>query len=309
MHNMLKTKTFFAFCLMALPLVGAAQQRSVIGPVEMFQDASFRITVLGQAYSLTSATRFAIDGSPIALAEGVKALSGTQMVAIEGVDTKAGTLASRIDVLSVPYVPGANTVYLLGTIERKSSSRGEFQIGALRIDSSALDPELLSQLRVGSLVEVAGIQPMPAGRLVGPITVSIGRAGARVESIGGTGVRLESIGGTGAKLQSIGGTGAQMQSIGGTGSKADSIGGTGAKVQSIGGTGAKLQSIGGTGAQIQSIGGTGLKAESIGGTGTDLQSIGGTGAQAQSIGGTGVNVQSIGGTGVQAQSIGGTGAL
>jgi hypothetical protein len=296
---MLKTKKFFLICLFAVPLVSFAQQRAASGPVERVDRSTHQITVLGQTFLMTAATRFAVNGRELPMPFGLRSISIQDSISIVGIDSPKGPVATLVELSRVPYVAGASPVYVLGSIEEYSHRSAEIRVGSLSIDASGLSPDLLSNLRIGATVEASGIQPNPTGKLVGPARLSIGGTGLQKQSTGGTGVRLQSIGGTGLQKQSIGGTGVQLQSIGGTGLQKQSIGGTGVRLQSIGGTGLQKQSIGGTGVQLQSIGGTGLQKQSIGGTGVRLQSIGGTGLQKQSIGGTGIRLQSIGGTGLQ----------
>jgi hypothetical protein len=301
MHKTLNTKKFLLVCLLALPSLAAAQHRAALGPVEAFGKSSSTITVLGQTFAISDATRIAINGRQISAGEVSNLISRGQRVYVEGIDLTGQSLATSIDVVRDPYVAGATAVHLLGKISEFSPTSGFIRIGSLRIDSTSIDPELMGKLQVGSTVQISGIQPSPNGRVVGPIQLSIAGSGLRVESIGGSGAQVQSIGGSGKF--SIGGSGAQIKSIGGSGKL--SIGGSGTQLQSIGGSGTQLQSIGGSGTQLQSIGGSGTQLQSIGGSGK--LSIGGSGAQLQSIGGSGT--LSIGGSGTQLQSIGGSGTL
>jgi hypothetical protein len=288
MHNTLNTKKFLLACLLAVPSLALAQSRAALGPVEALGKASSTITVLGQTFAISGATRIAVNGVRISTGEIRQSIATGQSVYVEGIDVPGRSLATSIDVIQDPYVAGATVVHILGKVSEYSPSSGSIRIGSLRIDSSAVDPELVGRLQIGSAIHVSGIQPSPRGALVGPIQLSIGGSGMMLESIGGSGAQIQSIGGSGTL--SIGGSGAKLESIGGSGTL--SIGGSGAQVQSIGGSG-KLTS----GAQIQSIGGSGTL--SIGGSGKQVQSIGGSGNQIQSIGGSGAQTQSIGGSGLQ----------
>jgi hypothetical protein len=270
-----------------------AQNGEVVGPVEFISSDQTRMSVLGQSFVVDAKTRI----SPVGVRPSqMPALEVGALVTVELESTTQLARATSVVVARSSYVPGATPVLIVGTVRYVSPSLAKLWVGGLEIDFSSVSPEVASAIRIGSLVEVYGIQPSPNGLVIGQ-TVSAafpkinGKSNLGKQSIAGTGT--QSIAGTG--IQSIAGTG--TQSIGGTGTQ--SIAGTG--TQSIGGTG--TQSIAGTG--TQSIGGTGT--QSIAGTGT--QSIGGTGTQ--SIAGTGT--RSIAGTGTQSiagtgkQSIAGTG--
>jgi hypothetical protein len=287
MLNSLTKKKILAICLFALPALGTAQHRAAVGPLESIQVEKSRLTVLGQTFEISNATKIAVNGELIGLAQGSEALVAGHSIYVEGVDVADRSVATLVSISDDRYVPGGTSVYIFGNIAEVSNATGTFRIGSLWIDSSAAAPEFLANIKVGAAVETLGIQPVEGGRLVGVDLLSIG--GTDKQSIGGTGAQLQSIGGTGKQKQSIGGTGVQLQSIGGTGKQKQSIGVTDhTQLQSIGGTGKQRLSIGGTGVQLQSIGGTGKQKQAIGVTDAQLQSIGGTGKQKLSIGGTGV---------------------
>ena len=258
MLNYLTTKKFLAILLFALPTLGTAQQRATVGPLERIQVEKSSLTVLGQTFEISNATKIAVNGEPIGLAQVSEALVAGHSIYVEGFDLADRSVATLISITDDRYVPGGTSVYIFGNIAEVSDVTGKFRIGSLWIDSSAATPEFLANIKVGAAVETLGIQPLEGGSLVGVDLLSIGGTGKQKQSIGGTGAQLQSIGGTGKQKQSIGGTGKQTQSIDVTDTQLQSIGGTGKQKQSIGGTGFQLQSIGGTGKQKLSIGGTGI---------------------------------------------------
>jgi hypothetical protein len=275
MHKTLTTKNILVFCLLALPTIGVARQRAALGPIEVVQNSRTSITVLGQKFVVTAATRFAVNGKRVPTSRAIHAMAVNQNVYVEAEDSAKGAIATVVDVASEAYVPGSSTVYVLGAIDAYSETTGVITIGSLRIDSTSVAPEVLSKLRAGLSVEVSGIQPLPSGSVVGPIQLRIAGNWARKQSIGGSGFTELSLGGSGIQLQSIGGSGVLKQSIGGSGVQLQSIGGSGVLKQSIGGSGVQLQSIGGSGVLKQSIGGSGAQLQSIGGSGVfRLNSIG-----------------------------------
>jgi hypothetical protein len=266
MHKTLKTNKFLLAALLLLPALGSAQQRAAFGPVEHVRGGGSTLTVLGQTFRVTAATRIAVNGRATPLRRVLQHFTDSQAVYVEGMDSLDGSAASMVDVVLGQYVPGAMTVHATGPVAEISPEYGFIRIGALYIDTTASDPQQLASVQKGSLVYASGIQPSLSGRLVGPVRLSIGGSGTHLESIGGSGASLQSIGGSGTSLQSIGGSG--KMSIGGSGSQLQSIGGSGTQLQSIGGSGSQLQSIGGSGAQSLSIGGSGMQLQSIGGSGS-----------------------------------------
>jgi hypothetical protein len=251
----------------AFVAAASAQTAFVAGPVEIVSPDLVQVTVLGQTYLIDAQTVFASDGKKLTRTAGTSALVVGGLVAIESRADSSAQKAALVTVSVSPYVSGATPVFVAGEVEKIAPALGILTIGGLSVDVSAIPPEVLANVEIGSFIEVAGTQPLPQALLLADGIALISPKMA-AESIGGTGASTS--------LQSIGGTGksASLQSIGGTGKSVSSIGGTGANnsLQSIGGTGAStsLQSIGGTGksASLQSIGGTGKSVSSIGGTGT-----------------------------------------
>jgi hypothetical protein len=278
MHNIFRIKKFLLALALALPLFAAAQDRAAFGPIENVGRAAPAITVLGQRFAISPATKIAVNGRSVPRGRAFELLTFGQRVLVQGKDSPNGTVATSIDVAREAYVPGATPVYVYGVISSAYPVSGLISIGNLQIDTTALAPEHLEAIRIGVTVELIAIQPVPSGVLISPNLLSIGGSGSQLQSIGGSGAQLESIGGSGVKVQSIGGSGVAAQSIGGSGSQLQSIGGSGVKSESIGGSGSMVQSIGGSGVQLQSIGGSGIKAESIGGSGMLADSIGGSGS-------------------------------
>jgi hypothetical protein len=283
MHNMLNTKKFFAVLLLTLPMLCAAQQRAALGPLESLDPGKSSITVLGQTFLLTDATQVALNGKPVPASIAFFRLAADQLVYVEGVDTAGQSVATSVVVTRSRYIAGATEVYAFGSIAEVLTAEGLVRIGRLKVDTSSISPAQISNIRVGSVVLVSGIQPLPTGGLVGPVQLSIGGSGAL--SVGGSGT--SSIGGSGT--QSVGGSG--MLSVGGSGKM--SVGGSGKL--SVGGSG--KMSVGGSGKL--SVGGSGKL--SVGGSGK--MSVGGSGKL--SVGGSGK--LSVGGSGKM--SVGGSGKM
>jgi hypothetical protein len=271
MIKTLRTKTFSVLLLLALPIVGATQQRAAFGPIERSDGAGRIVTVLGQPFSITDATRFAIDGRLLASADP-QLLTQYTSAYIEGISSGSEVTASLINLSRASYVAGATVVFVEGPIAEVSYTLGVVRIGSVWVDISAVSPDVVSAIAVGSSVQISGVQPVSKGRLVGPVLLNSidGTSTARISqaSIGGSGRQVSSIGGSGRQVSSIGGSGSLNLST--TVAEKSSIGGSGSQVSSIGGSGSSLQSIGGSGSQIRisSIGGSGRATASIGGSGT-----------------------------------------
>jgi hypothetical protein len=300
-------KKFFATFLLSLPLIGAAQQRAATGPVESVQKSQRAITVLGQTFTISSATRFALDGKLVSPSVALDAIAENQDIYVEGQDRGNTTVATLVSLSPSEYVPGSTSVYVLGAVEEISKTSGLIRLQSLQIDSSTVDPNLLGRLRVGSVIEVVGVQPLLRGTLVEANLKSVGGSGRQLQSVGGSGSQLQSVGGSGIQKSSVAGSGTQLQSVGGSGSQLQSVGGSGIQVQSVGGSGAQKSSVGGSGIQVQSVGGSGAQKSSVGGSGIQVQSVGGSGSKVQSVEGSGLQTLSVGGSGIQLQSVGGSG--
>ncbi len=235
--------------------VALAQTSYVAGPVDSVSANATQVTVLGQTYLIDPNTVFEANGKKVSILSGTSLLRNGNLVTVEASVSSTPSKAVAVVISNMQYVAGASQVLVRGSVKQIALEVGTMRIGDLVVDISSTPPEVLSTIDVGSFVEVAGIQPLPQGLLLGmsiavtpkPATTGKSEIDVDLQSIGGTGssVSLFSIGGTGksASLQSIGGTGksVSLQSIGGTGKSAS--------LQSIGGTGksASLQSIGGTG--------------------------------------------------------------
>lgn len=247
MHNIFKNKAFLLAAFLGLPLVAVAQNRAAFGPIENVGLTAPAITVLGQQFAISPATKIAVNGRLISKSRGIESLALGQRVFVEGKDSPNGAVASLISITREEYVPGATPVYVYGVISASSLQNGLISIGSLQVDTSALAPDLLVSIKAGVTIELLAVQPAPSGVLISPSVISIGGSGSQLQSIGGSGSQLQSIGGSGTATQSIGGSGSQVQSIGGSGASVQSIGGSGLKQDSIGGSGIQLQSIGGSG--------------------------------------------------------------
>ena len=244
MHNILRTKLFLASALFVASIAATAQPTQIVGPIDALLAAEGKVQVIGQTLTIGPATQIAARGRLYSGSSASALLAAGRFVSVEAEQNPDSLTARFISVLNAEYVPGSTAAYVSGRVDAISSSNGTAQIGNLIVDISAVAPEVVSSITVGSKIEVIGIQPVARGPLVSAEIISIGGSG--IESIGGSGI------------QSIGGSG--IQSIGGSG------------IQSIGGSG--VQSIGGSG--TLSIGGSGVQRVAAG---TESLSIGGSGAQ------------------------------
>jgi hypothetical protein len=250
---MFNKKWFLTIWLLGAPIVGVAQDRAALGPIESVSRSKSTITVLGQTFVVNGKTQITIDGRAVTARAGMLALDVNQYAYVEGKASRDGVISVSIAASSYGYVPGASDVFVLGSVDQVYPLEGQVRVGSLRIDMAYFSASLQSILRVGTIINIRGTQPVPRGTLVTP-TFSIG-----AHSVGGSGVL--SIGGSG--VQSIGGSG--ILSIGGSGVSRLAHPSAGGEFEVY------KQSIGGSG--TQSIGGSGT--HSIGGSGT--LSIGGSG--------------------------------
>ena len=245
-----------------------------IGAIENVDSKTASVVVLGQRFSVSSAT-LVIGTKSFAAAKGVSLLAPSALVWVDGEFRKDGsTQVVSLTVLPERNTPGSSELFVAGTVN-SASRTGTIKIGALTVDVTAT----LASVHVGDKVEVLGTQPVVNG-----VFVATALAPLRAQGVGGTG--SSGVGGTGAS--GVGGTGSS--GVGGTG--ASGVGGTGSS--GVGGTG--TSGVGGTG--LSGVGGTGLSG--VGGTG--LSGVGGTGLSG--VGGTGLS--GVGGTGLS--GVGGTGA-
>ena len=234
MKKLLNFKSFVSLAgLLGLSAVSAAQQSAALGPVEAFSPTSATIRVLGHSFQVDSATKIAVNGRPVSLIQSIRLLTAGQQVYVEGSKAGDSVIATKIDVVSRPYVAGSTSVSILGLVTAISAAEGTITLGALVVDTTTVAPELSATLSLGDSVLVSGIQPAIGGVLVLPTGFQVFAKGR--QSVGGSGI--QSVGGSG--IQSVGGSG--IQSVGGSG------------IQSVGGSG--IQSVGGSG--IQSVGGSG----------------------------------------------------
>lgn len=254
MRKSLNIKNILIVCMLAAPAVSSAQQRAAVGPVEVIEGARSSVTVLGQKFSINRATRFAVDGRELPASRAARAIFVGQNVYVEAMDGPTGSIATLVSISTESYVPGSSSVYVLGTVDGISTAMGIIRIGSLNIDSSDVTPEILANIRIGSPIEVFGVQPLPAGTVVGVTRLIIS---GTPQTLGSTELKKPAVVGPKSQKQSIGGSGEQIQGTDGLDAQKLSIGGSGMQTQSIGGSGIQIQSIGGSGIQSQSIGGSG----------------------------------------------------
>src|SRR5690606_18190784 len=220
-----------ALLVLGLLCVVAPPSRSAplaIGAIEQVDARSPSITVLGQQYTLASATLVA-GQHLLPGATSAHRLPLNTLVRIDGELRSDGTPhVSSVVVLPEINTPGDTAICVSGVVSRVDSN-GNAWIGRLKIDTTQLVGEVASDIRVGSVIEVLGTQPQPAGPL---LAESLGRAthgAGALQGVGGTG-RLAGVGGTG-KLQGVGGTGKiATLGVGGTGKIGRAGGGESGKI-------------------------------------------------------------------------------
>ena len=132
---------------------GAAQKSSandlvLVGPVDALNTRENAAVVLGQKIRIPGATSLGIG----------------EVVAVYGEVRGTSLIASRIQKVGA-YVPGATEILLTGVVQKLRSSVGRAVVSGVWIDLTALVSLDGSQLipAVGSIVQVAGIQPVKGG--------------------------------------------------------------------------------------------------------------------------------------------------
>jgi hypothetical protein len=151
----------------------SAQQLLLVGPVESLLAREKAIVVLGQKIRVSAGTSFA----------------GGELVAVYGTVENAKLVVSRIE-RSGAYVPGATEVLLTGVVQKLYVSIGRAVVSGVSVDLTSLVSADGSQVApaVGSIVQVAGIQPTEGGvMLVGGISggAAQGISGGAAQGISG----------------------------------------------------------------------------------------------------------------------------
>jgi hypothetical protein len=297
-----------------------------IGTIESVDARTSSIVVLGQKYSVGSATLVSGTKSYSA-GNAAQFLAPGTLVWVDGELAANGSAkVSSLTLLPEANIPGSTQVFVAGVVKAVDST-GKVKIGSLTIDTTPVIGTFDGTIAVGDSLEFLGVQPAANGIFVASVVADLrvqGVGGTGKSGVGGTGVAgvggtgIAGVGGTGttgvggAGLTGVGGTG--LTGVGGTGKTG--VGGTG--TTGVGGTG--LTGVGGTG--LTGVGGTGKTGvggtgtTGVGGTGftgvggTGLTGVGGTGKTG--VGGTGTTgvggtgLTGVGGTGIK--GVGGTGA-
>jgi hypothetical protein len=129
----------------------SSSQLLVVGPVEALLPRENAIVVLGQKIRISA-------GSSIGAGE---------LVAVYGTIENARLAVSSIE-RSGAYVPGATEVLLTGVVQKLHVSVGRAVVSGVSVDLTSLVSPDGSQVvpAVGSIVQIAGIQPVRGGLML-----------------------------------------------------------------------------------------------------------------------------------------------
>jgi hypothetical protein len=180
----------------------------VVGPIESVDAAHGIATILGQRVHTAALDRLAIGDS----------------AAIFGTERADGSIVASVVQTRGLYVPGASSVFLLGTVQAAQPSVGRIVVNGVTVDLTAAMSSGNLSPAVGSKLALSGTQPVSGGHVL----VS-GIVGSGISGIVGSGTA----GIVGSGTAGIVGSG--TKGIVGSGSKG--IVGSGAK--GIVGSGAK----------------------------------------------------------------------
>jgi hypothetical protein len=258
---------------------------ALVGPIERVDCKASTLQILGVRL-------FASDAKSARLICSLQVSSGTRLVSAQGLTDGANVvqLKSLQLLAKSAYVAGATNVYVRGYVSEVSLTLGVASISGAIFDSSYALPT------AGSLVEVAGTQPVLGGTIV-PLLVNILSQPVQTDS---------SIG-SGANANSSIGSGVSFNSSIGSGVDANSSIGSGVSLNSSIGSGVVANSSIGSGVSLNSSIGSGVVANSSIGSGVALNSSIGSGVVANSSIGSGVSLNSSIGSGVSRNSSIGSG--
>src|SRR6266853_1297700 len=198
---------------------GSGAQLLVVGPVEATSVADAAATILGQRVRTAITDQLTVGNT----------------VAVFGTMRADGSIAASAIQSRGPYVPGATSIFLFGTVQRVEPSLGRLVINVVTVDLTPLMSYGMLSPAVGSKAAVSGTQPAIGGRL---LANGITGSGASVNGITGSGASVNGITGSGASVNGITGSGASVNGISGSGAAVNGISGSGAAVNGISGSGA-----------------------------------------------------------------------
>jgi hypothetical protein len=311
------TRATVAVALGLISRSGPASEIALIGPIESVDCKASAIEILGVRLVGT-------DANTSKLICGLQSSTQAGLASIKGEVDVAGVVQLK-SVQLLPramYVEGATTVYVRGEVSEVSSALGIASISGASFDA-AFDIPL-----VGSVLEVAGTQPIRGGSIV-PAALHVIRppqatgansslpsfstnssigSGSSVNNPVGSGVVANSSIGSGIALNSSIGSGVARNSSIGSGVARNSSIGSGIALNSSIGSGAALNSSIGSGVVANSSIGSGIALNSSIGSGVAINSSIGSGVTANSSIGSGIALNSSIGSGVTSKSSIGSGA-
>jgi hypothetical protein len=226
----------------------------VVGPIEAVKADARTAIVMGQRIHVAN-----VDGLAI----------GDTAAVFGNVLADGSILASAVQMRG-PYVPGASTVYISGTVQTAEPSIGRVVINGVAVDLTPMMSHGTLTPSVGTKLQVIGIQPLSGGLL---IVNGISGGGAAVSGISGGGAAASGISGGGAAVSGISGGGAAVRGISGGGAAVRGISGGGAAVSGISGGGAAVSGISGGGAAVSGISGGGAAVRGISGGGAAVSGL------------------------------------
>jgi hypothetical protein len=189
-------------------ITGSGAQLLVVGPVEATSVADESATILGQRVRTAIADQLTVGNT----------------VAVFGTMRADGSIAASAIQSRGPYVPGATSIFLFGTVQRVEPSVGRAVINGVTVDLTPLMSYGMLSPVVGSKAAVSGTQPAIGGRL---LANGITGSGALVNGITGSGALVNGITGSGALVNGITGSGASVKGITGSGAIVNGITGSG----------------------------------------------------------------------------------
>ena len=206
MRNKVSKKLIFALLAISGASVAATQELYVAGPVENLAADGSQLTVLGQTISVSSTTRFFLEGRKISASRFAQNVGVGSFVYADLSQQTSSLRATNLLVTTTPYVAGASAVFVAGRVESYSPSVGRIRIGALDVDVTSISPDLAAQLSVGDEVQIAGVQPSIDRPfiLVSDLKIMID---AELGTLGISGSGTLGISGSGSTIQGISGSG------------------------------------------------------------------------------------------------------
>jgi hypothetical protein len=154
----------------------------VIGPVESVNSTHTAAIVLGQKILIGAYDQVTVGDT----------------VAVYGKSLPDGSLAAGKIVSEGPYVPGATSIFLTGTVQQVQPSIGRAIVSGLSVDLTSLMAHGAVSPAVGSRLQITGTQPVNNGLVLA--------SGLSVDGISGGGRTASGISGGGLAVNGISGT-------------------------------------------------------------------------------------------------------